>query len=408
MCIATASGPCSTCHRNSVQVWEHSGGANSAVISSDERLVATAGSDRPARVWRLKTGEPVTPPLPHPASVVSVEFRPDLARGHHRVRRRRRAGLERDRRQSRLPVLRHEDEVRSAVFSHDGRSIATASLDGTAGIWDSRTGHRLATLSHRKGEDVFVAAFSPDDRQVATAGVTRESAAGEAAEARLWDARTGALLATLPHESFVERLSYSPDGSRLVTSGGDQTARIWDTRSGREATPPLRHTNLVQQAEFFAGGSRVATTAMDQSFHFWDAATGHEIGTPIFVESGTTRFAVRPDGQVLAAISDDGKVYFLDLQSGKRIGTSLRHSQPGNGIRFSASGQHLLTTSVDGTARYWNWPTPSRLIEGSGTRARSARSRPVPTDEVLRRAAASGMSTWRATRAFGTPPRASR
>ena len=163
-------------------LWHHPGGVNAGALSPDGRFAVTAGQDRTVRVWSLATGEPVTPSLVHPAPVVSVEFGPDSLHvvtacedGGARVWNVHDGSLA-------FSVLRHEDQVRSAAFSHDGRSIVTASLDGTAGIWDSETGRRRATLSHRKGEAVFFAAFSPDDRQVATAGLMRDSAAGEAAE----------------------------------------------------------------------------------------------------------------------------------------------------------------------------------------------------------------------------------
>jgi WD40 repeat protein len=55
----------------------------------------------------------------------------------------------------------HDDVVKSAVFSPDGRRVATTSFDGTARVWDVASGATLTTLS---GHDIWVwnAAFSPD------------------------------------------------------------------------------------------------------------------------------------------------------------------------------------------------------------------------------------------------------
>eukprot|EP00490_Sorites_sp_Unknown_P021719 CAMPEP_0114695042 /NCGR_PEP_ID=MMETSP0191-20121206/70908_1 /TAXON_ID=126664 /ORGANISM="Sorites sp." /LENGTH=51 /DNA_ID=CAMNT_0001990781 /DNA_START=38 /DNA_END=189 /DNA_ORIENTATION=+ len=41
----------------------------------------------------------------------------------------------------------HEDWVRTANFSPDGMLIASASYDGTARVWSSRTGECLQTLT---------------------------------------------------------------------------------------------------------------------------------------------------------------------------------------------------------------------------------------------------------------------
>jgi WD40 repeat protein len=42
--------------------------------------------------------------------------------------------------------------VKSAVFSPDGRRVATTSFDGTARVWDVASGATLTTLS---GHDIW-------------------------------------------------------------------------------------------------------------------------------------------------------------------------------------------------------------------------------------------------------------
>ena len=71
------------------------------------------------------------------------------------------------------------------------------------------------------------AAFSPDGERVVTAS-------GDGT-ARIWDAESGAQLATLRgHEGCVNSAAFSPDGERVVTASDDGTARIWDADSGAQ------------------------------------------------------------------------------------------------------------------------------------------------------------------------------
>ena len=43
----------------------------------------------------------------------------------------------------------------------------------------------------------------------------------------------------------VYSAAYSPDGSRLVTGGGDGTIRVWDAATGKELRRITGHANIV-------------------------------------------------------------------------------------------------------------------------------------------------------------------
>ena len=124
----------------------------------------------------------------------------------------------------RLALAGHTALVSGAAFSPDGSRVVTASWDGTARVWDAKTGGVLITLAgHRSWADSAV--FSPDGGRILTASWDKT--------ARVWDAKTGAVLATFSgHADHVNGAAFSPDGSRVITAGNDNTARIWDAKTG--------------------------------------------------------------------------------------------------------------------------------------------------------------------------------
>jgi WD40 repeat protein len=89
---------------------------------------------------------------------------------------------------SRSRFADHVGPVRSVAFAPDGQTYATASEDGTAILWETRSGARLHTLQGHTAP-VYSVAFAPDGQTVLTAS--------DDGAASLWDARSGSHLRTL-------------------------------------------------------------------------------------------------------------------------------------------------------------------------------------------------------------------
>jgi len=68
--------------------------------------------------------------------------------------------------------------------------------------------------------------------------------------------------------------AFSPDGTHVVTSDGDRTARIWNASDGTLVRELKGHSGRVTHAEFSPDGFRVVTSSHDRTARIWDAGKG--------------------------------------------------------------------------------------------------------------------------------------
>ena len=102
-------------------------------------------------------------------------------------------------------------------------------MDKTARIWDAATGKPIGEPLKGHEDAVRSAAFSPDGKRIVTASSDKT--------ARVWDAESGKPIGEplKGHEDEVRSAAFSPDGKRIVTASDDKTARVWEVFPNTQA-----------------------------------------------------------------------------------------------------------------------------------------------------------------------------
>ncbi len=296
-------------------------------------------------------------------------------------------------------------ETTCVSFNPDGNLVITASLDGTARLWNSRTGKLFGEpLKHDGG--VLWAQFSPDGTTLVTAC--------EDGAARIWNVQASRLVAvTLKRRAAMRYASFSPDGEQIVTASNDGMVQVWSAKTGQPMGEPFIHDGRVYFAEFNPNGRQLLTaeTVFEGSpAHLWDLKTRAKIKLPhhpreeirnpfpcfspsgdqVLVFEGANAFlfltentgksfprppmqlhqdddvgavAFSPDVRFVATGSHDATAQLWNAETGQKPIPRLLHKQAVNSVQFSHDGRTLLTGSSDRTARLWNVESGQPLME---------------------------------------------
>jgi WD40 repeat protein/DNA-binding SARP family transcriptional activator len=305
-----------------------------------------------------------------------------------------------------LMTLPHPAPVWGAFYSPDGSKLATVADDLAVRIWSTETGGLLHTLPfdgiEYKGSTLM---FSDSGEEVAMLAI------GDAFESvilHIWDVESGELqqrqelpirvesfsldlsadwqyilagredgtvglwgveaaekLHTFSENEELPNITFSPDGSQLMTTSWDGQVRIWDVASvvndGQEQPTvsfKVPTDGIMHHANFSNDGSRlVIVFERDEGrvVELWDLA---ESSQPQLILPGHATviqyMSFHPDDTYLATGSSDSTAKVWDLTTGQELFTLSGTKGFVPRLDFSPDGRHLATAGTDGTARIWN------------------------------------------------------
>ncbi len=256
-------------------------------------------------------------------------------------------------------VLQHTGTVVSARFSADETRLVTASRDRTARVWDARTDAPLTPpLVHSAG--LVWAGFTPDDRLVITRTVT--------GTVQAWRADSGA-------QAFGPFEGVAPGGTRDgvptdIAFARDQPIfallkrRAVELRSitnGALEGPPIVCPARPNQSIYSPDGRTLAILLENGPLLLQDRESG-ELRSVATGGLGWRHGAWSPDGRFMALANAAFLVRIFDVEKRQLRPVKLAHEDTAIGLRWTETGDRILTWSYDGRARVFDLGTGRPLF----------------------------------------------
>ena len=271
----------------------HAGLINTASYSADENMILTGSVDATARIWDAESGKNI--------QVFSG----------------------------------HSGSLNSAIFSKDNSKILTAANDSHIALWDSSNADLIKNFEVKSL--VHDAAFSRDEKKILFA---------DGGLIGILDIESGEQQLTVEAQSFfVRSVQFDKDNIRILSSGDDHTAKLWDANTGRLIRTFEGHLKSVYTAEFSNDEKQIVTSSEDGTAKLWDIETGDIIHT-FNSNTGVLNTALfSPDQKYILTAGRDGIPRLWDRYTGDQITAEFDKIGPISSATFSKHEKAILFTS---------------------------------------------------------------
>jgi WD40 repeat protein len=210
---------------------------------------------------------------------------------------------------------RHTAAVYSVAFSKDSKFIASGGYDGVLNVWEvQNNGERYRKLdvtgARPKISSVVWSATEPDS--IAFGSLDNS--------VRLWSIRSNAVNGLSMHQSSVEAVAFSPDGTLVASCGLDKKIHVHSLVDSSQSWTRESHQYLVRSLAFSPDGTMLASVGWDKELRLWNPITRE-----ILLEWPTATqepwhtdwiwsVAFSPSGNKIATCGSDGQILLWSIE----------------------------------------------------------------------------------------------
>lgn len=173
-----------------------------------------------------------------------------------------------------------------------------------------------------------------------------------------------------PEAAVITTVALSADGKQVLAGGDCHRLQVWDAETGAEVATLDGHADWVRAACFMPGADRLASVGADHSLLLWSLGeTPRRLVERRLAGGALQAVALHPDGDRLATAGFGDSLRLFDLDGAPddeptEYGCSCEDTRA---VAFSPDGRWMASAGRNGVVRMWD------LVASGG-------SRDLPTD----------------------------
>jgi WD40 repeat protein/serine/threonine protein kinase len=255
-----------------------------------------------------------------------------------------------------LTVEAHREAISRLAISPDETTLASASRDGTVGLWTIAAADGAPALTLRQRINAQIGpvgdlALSPDGRLIAAGGMNHA--------VKVWNAESATETATLTPKRFlndrITSLCFSPSGEHLATATDASNVCLWRvadwTLVGRHREAAK---NSVAAVIAFSPDSNILAIGNASGISLWNWGQDEVVGR-LGGHQGChiSGMAFRPGGEQLVTAGFDHLVRIWGIRDLRQQASFGGHNDRLSSLRLSDADGLAVTASYDGAVKLW-------------------------------------------------------
>jgi WD40 repeat protein len=336
----------------------HSGNVWATSLTADDSMLLSVSEDYFARLWAIGGTNDGTELWRFAGHLAAVEDLAVTANGKTLVTASRDGTLRVWQTQNGAveQMMRgHSELVANVDFGADDTEGYSVSWDGLAVRWDLEAADSSVVFNEIQS---FITGldYDPTSELVLLSNAYNELV--------LWNPATNEIVYNLNtfHESWVTNVAFNSDGTRAVSVANDGGIAFWNLTDGTLINGFVVADLRIRDVDISSDDAQAVVITSTGVSIVYDMATQEEV-TRWVSSSNIAGWSVQflPDSTQVAVAQADNNITLYDSANGDLIRTFTGHSGSVNDIDVSDDGTLLLSGSEDRSLRLWDIATGTEL-----------------------------------------------